>query len=341
MASQGPTRKGRTMRAAVWTAYGPPDVLQLREVETPTPKDDEVLVRVHATTVSAGDTEVRSMKIALGLGVPMRLFVGLRRPKRITILGTEFAGVIEAVGDGVTRFAPGDAVFGQTGETMGAYAEYVRVSQDGTIAAKSADLSFEEAATISLGGLEALHFLHRARVQDGESVLVLGAGGSIGTAAVQLAKVYGAEVTAVDSGEKLDMLRSIGADHVIDYTQEDVTRQSRTYDIIFDVPGKGSYGACMRSLRDGGRFLVANPHFSTLIRAPFTRITSGKRVIPWSTEDQPDDLQYLKKLYEEGKMRPVVARTFPLEEIADAHRFQESGEKLGSIVVTVAEGPTG
>jgi NADPH:quinone reductase-like Zn-dependent oxidoreductase len=230
------------MKAIIWTEYGPPEVLQLQEVEKPVPKNNEVLVRVYATTVTAGDCEMRRLKLPLGMSLPMRLYAGLRKPTRIKILGQELAGEIAAAGQEVRKFKPGDPVFAVLGIGGGAYAEYCCLPEEpgetgGVMAIKPSNLAYEEAAAIPLGGLEALHFLRKANIQSGEKVLINGAGGSIGTMGVQLARHFGAEVSAVDSSGKLDMLRSLGADEVVDYTREDVTQRGDRYDLVFDVPG--------------------------------------------------------------------------------------------------------
>jgi NADPH:quinone reductase-like Zn-dependent oxidoreductase len=327
------------MKAVIWTAYGPPDVLQLQEVEKPSPKAGEVLVKVHAATVTAGDCEMRRLELPLGLGLPMRLYAGLARPSRVTILGQEMAGEIEAVGSDARRFKPGDQVFAATGFGVGAYAEYACLpeqSDDAALALKPANLTYEEAAAVPTGGLEALHFLRRAAIQGGETILINGAGGSIGTAAIQLARAFGAgEVTAVDSTPKLDMLRATGADHVVDYTQEDFTARGETYDVIFDVAGKGSFSSSVKALKPGGRLLLANPRLSHLVLGPWTSLTGRKQVISGTSSLKTADLEYLKELIEAGKLRPVIDRIYPLEQIVEAHRYVETGQKRGNVVVTL------
>ncbi|MBK5102253.1 MAG: NAD(P)-dependent alcohol dehydrogenase, partial [Desulfobacteraceae bacterium] len=250
------------MKAIVWTNYGPPDVLQLKEVEKPTPKGDEVLIRIYATTVTAGDCEQRSLKLPIWYRLPMRAYVGLKRPERITILGMDLAGEIEAAGKDVKLYREGDQVFGSSGLGFGANAEYICLPEEpeeGALAIKPANMTYEQAATVPVGGLEALCFLRQGNIRSGQKVLINGAGGTIGTFAVQLAKYFGAEVTGVDSTGKLDMLRSIGADQVIDYTQEDFTKSGEIYDFVLDVVGKSSFSGSIRSLKQNGRYLIANP----------------------------------------------------------------------------------
>lgn len=329
------------MKAVVWTAYGPPEVLQLQEVAKPAPKDHEVLIRIYATTVTAGDCELRNLEFPV-MSFLMRLYIGLRNPTRMKILGQEFAGEIEAVGKAVTRFQIGNQVFGATGFHMGAYAEYICLPAEpkeggmaGILASKPANMSYEEAAAIPVGGLEALHFLRRADIQRGERVLINGSGGSIGTAAIQLAKNLGAEVTGVDSSMKLDMLRSIGADQVIDYTQEDFTKNGQTYDVIFDVVGKSSFSRCENSLTEDGRYLTANPGWSQMMRGQRASKKRGKRVISGTASRSTEDLILLKELIEAGKLRAIIDRRYPLEQMAEAHRYVETGQKAGNVVITV------
>src|SRR3990170_676373 len=322
------------MKAIVWTRYGPPDVLQLRDVEQPTPKANEVLIRVLATTVTAGDCEMRSLRIPVSLRLLLRMYNGLRKPKRVTILGQEVAGEIESVGRDVRHRKNGDHVFAATGIHFGAYAEYICLPEDG-METKPANITYEEAAAIPVGGLNALHFLRKASIRSGHKVLINGAGGSIGTMAVQLAKSFGAEVTAVDSTRKLDMLRSIGADHVIDYTQEDFTKSGETYDVIFDVVGKGPFSGCLRSLKERGIYLVGNPTLSRRVRGRWASMTSSKKVIAGTASYKPENLMFLRELIEAGKIRTVIDRRYPLEQIVEAHRYVETGHKKGNVVITV------
>jgi len=329
------------MKAMVWTAYGPPEVLQLKEVEKPTPKDKEVLVRIYATTVTAGDCEQRSLTLPILHRLLMRAYVGLKRPKSITILGMDVAGEIEAVGKDVKLFQAGDQVFAATGFVgMGANAEYICLPEEpekGALALKPANMTYEEAAAVPVGGLEALHFLRQGHIQIGQKVLINGAGGTIGTFAVQLAKYFGAEVTGVDSTSKLDMLRSIGADQVIDYTQEDFTKSGKIYDFILDVVGKSSYSGSIRSLKQNGRYLIANPGPSQMVRGRWTSMTYSKKVLFGAASPKTEDLMFLKELIEAGKMRSVIDRRYPLEHIAEAHRYVETGHKKGNVVITVQQ----
>ena len=320
------------------TDYGPPDVLQLRDLPKPVPKDGEVRIRIRATTASTADCELRRFDFAPWIWLPMRLGFGIRRPRR-PVLGQELAGDVESVGKDVRSFAKGDKVFATTGIGLGAYAEYVCLRehpQTGAIATMPANLSYEEAATVPYGGGEALKFLRKGNVRSGQRVLVNGAGGSFGTFAVQLAKVLGAHVSAVDSAPKLEMLRAIGADRVIDYSQEDFTAGSETYDVIFDVVRGTPSGRMVRSLSENGCLLMANPGFLQFVRARWAARGSKKRVSFAGSSGTGEDLAYLRGLIEEGKLCPVTDRRFPLEQMAEAHRYAETGQKLGNIVVSVA-----
>jgi NADPH:quinone reductase-like Zn-dependent oxidoreductase len=335
MSGQSLSRKTTAkMKAIVCPRYGPPEVLQLMEVERPTPKDNEVLVRVDATTVTMGDCEIRRFKMPAWLWPLARIGFGFRGPRK-RILGQELAGEIESVGKDVSRFKVGDQVFALTGLHLGAYAEYDCLPAKGLVAAKPANMTYEEAAAIPLGGLHALHFLREARIQRGQKVLIIGAGGSIGTVAVQIAKALGAEVTGVDSAMKLDMLRSIGADKVIDYTKDDFTKSGDAYDVIFDAVGKASFSGCIRSLKENGFYLLGNPGLSQLVRGLWTSRTGNKRVIGGAASYKPDDLISLKELVEAGKVVSVIDRRYVLEQMAEAHRYVDTGQKAGNVVVTV------
>jgi len=322
------------MKAIVWTKYGAPDVLQLKEVEKPTPKENEVLIKVHAATVTTADCELRRMKGSLLLVIAFRLYAGILRPKRITILDQELAGEIEAVGKNVTKFKKGDQVFAPCLLHLGAYAEYKCLSESYPVM-KPASLTYEEAATIPTGGINGLDFLRAGHVQAGESVLINGAGGSIGTYAVQIAKTVGAEVTCVDSAEKLDMLRSIGADQVIDYQQEDFTKDGKTYDVIIDVVGKSPFSRSIRSLKPNGRYVLGNPSISSRIRARWTRTTLGKKVIIAVARYKAEYYAFLIEQLEAGKIKSIIDRRYPLEQTAEAHRYVDEGHKKGNVVITV------
>jgi NADPH:quinone reductase-like Zn-dependent oxidoreductase len=272
------------------------------------------------------------------LGFPVRIYNGIKKPARIRILGQELAGEIESVGKDVTSFRPGDRVYGTTGFSMGAYAQYIclpELSDEAVLTAMPKNLSYEEAAGVPTGGLESIHFLRKAGIEPGEHVLINGAGGSIGTIGVQLAKYWGAKVTAVDTSEKHEMLRSIGADETIDFTREDYTRTGRNYDVIFDVIGKSPYARSVKALREGGRYLLANPRLSQMIRKGFTYRLTGKKVIAGASASSKEDLVFLTDLIESGSVKPVVDRVFPLEQTADAHRYVETGKKAGNVVIAI------
>ena len=325
------------MKAIIWTKYGSPNALQLQEVEKPTPKDSEVLIKIHAAAASQADTEFRRLKLPLFFAIPIRLYLGLIRPARIKTLGTEFAGEIEAVGKDVTGYKPGDQVYGYTGLTMGTYAEYLCLSAKpsglgGVMAEKPANISYEEAAAVPFGALEALHGLKRANIRPGQKVLVVGGGGSIGTYTIQLAKHYGAEVTGVDKPGKLAMMRSIGADHVIDYTKEKFTKNGKNYDVILDTIGKAPFFGTVRSLSENGIFVNAKPG---LVGGLWLQ-GSNKQARSWSAGYSVKNLLEIKELIEAGTLKPIIDRRYPLEQIAEAHRYVDTGQKLGNVVITVS-----
>jgi 2-desacetyl-2-hydroxyethyl bacteriochlorophyllide A dehydrogenase len=330
------------MKAIVWTKYGPPDSLKLQEVEKPVPNDDEILVKIHATTVTAGDCEMRRLELPLMLSFPVRLYAGLLRPNRIPILGQELAGEVEEVGKNVSSFNVGDQVFGTTGFGFGAYAEYICLpavpgDTQGILAAKPTNLTFEEAAAVPTAAFEALHFLRKADIQRGKKVLIIGAGGSIGTYSIQLARHFGAEVTGVDSTEKLEMLRSEGANHVIDYTKGDYTSNSESYDLIIDVVGKSSVSGRLKLLKPDGYYFLAYAGISHIVLGLWLSITSKKKLRIESASQRKEDLVFLKDLVEEGKIKPVIDRCYPLKQTAEAHKYVETGHKKGNVVITVDE----
>ncbi|MCP9908290.1 NAD(P)-dependent alcohol dehydrogenase [Cyanobium sp. BA5m-21] len=325
------------MKAIVYTVYGPPDVLHLQDVEKPTPKDSEVLIRVYAATVTAGDVNVRGFTfVPPGFGPLPRLMFGLRKPKK-TILGTELAGEIEAVGKDVTLFKKGDKVFGIGSEIFGAYAEYTCRPQAGALAIKPANLTYEEAAAVPFGAVTALYFLRdMAKLQRGQKALINGASGGVGTYAIQLAKYSGAEITGVCSTANLALVKSLGADKVIDYTKEDFTQSGETYDIILDtVVGKTSFSRCKGSLKPKGLYLAVAGGLQEMGQMLWTSITGGQKVIFGSPPERKEELIFLKELIEAGKIESVIDRRYPLEQTAEAHRYVDKGHKKGNVVITV------
>lgn len=323
------------MKAILWTKYGSPGVLKLMEVQKPVPKDNEILVKIHAATVTAGDCEMRRFDIPGWIWIPVRFYMGLIKP-RINILGQELAGEIESVGKEVKKFRKGDQIFAETGMGLGAYAEYTCLSETRAMALKPGNMSYEEAATIPTGGLNALHFLRSGNIQSGQRVLINGAGGSIGTYAVQIAKFLGANVTCVDDRSKLDMLRSIGSDNVIDYIEEDFTKNGENYDIIIDVVGKTSFSRTLKSLSKNGYYILGNPRLGGMIKGLCVSLSAGKKVVSKLAGYNNEDLIYLKELIEAGKIRSVIDRKYPLEKTAEAHRYVESGQKAGNVIITIS-----
>lgn len=322
------------MKVIHCTAYGSPDVLKLKEVERPLPKNKQVLLRIAATAVTPGDCEMRTLTMHPTMYPFLRLALGLTKPRN-PILGMYFSGTIEALGDDVSDHSVGDEVFGTTGFTMGTNAEYVCVSAKGNFIKKPRSISHVEAAAAPLGAWNALHFIGKAKLQAGETILIVGAGGAIGTFAIQLAKLAGAIVTAIDSGPKLAMLVDAGADFVIDYEAEDFTKASLCYDIIFDVVGKSSYKKSLRCLNSRGRYLLANVGFTPMIRGVWTSKTTDKTVISVPAAERKPELIEIRELLVTGKIKPIIDRTFSLAEIPEAHRYIDSGMRKGNTVVVI------
>ncbi len=332
------------MKAIVCTKYGPPEVLQLKEVEKPTPKDNEVLIRVRATSVNFGDTMARNFKaitprefnMPFLLWLLVKISFGLREPK-ITILGSELAGEIEAVGKDVKRFKKDDQVFGYPGQSFGAYAEYLCMPEDGVLAIKPANMTYEEAAVVPYGAIMALNLLRKMNIQPGQKVLVNGASGGIGSAAVQIAKHFGAEVTGVCGTPRLEFVKSLGADKVIDYTKDDFTQNGETYDLIFDILGKSSFSQCQSSLKPNGTLLFASFKMKQLFQMLWTSRAGTRKVICAIAPGSVEDLISVKELVETGKIKSIIDRRFPLEEAAEAHRYVEQGHKKGNVVITLEQ----
>ncbi|MFC1808209.1 NAD(P)-dependent alcohol dehydrogenase [Candidatus Omnitrophota bacterium] len=327
------------MKAICYTKYGPPDVLALKEINKPTPKENELLVRVCATTVTSGDVLIRSANFGLVFWLPARIVFGFRTPKR-AILGSELAGEVEAVGKDVKHFKVGDQVFGSTTDlSSGAYAQYICLPEKwkaGVVATKPSNMTYEEAASSVIGALTALHFLKKAEIQRGQKVLIYGASGSVGTFAVQLAKYFGAEVTGVCSNANLELVKSLGADKVIDYTKEDFTKNGQIYDVIFDTVGKSPFSGCIRSLKQKGIYLVgAAFEVSRNLQMLWASITSGRRIVGGVASEKTEDLIYLKELIEDGKIRAAIDRTYSLEQIREAHAYTQTRHKKGNVAITV------
>lgn len=324
------------MKAVVCERYGPPDVLKYVDVPEPEPKPDQILVKIRAATVTLGDCEVRSFKVAGWVWLPLRIALGIIRPRQ-PILGTEMAGDVVAVGADVENFAVGDRVFGSTSFAMGTYAQFKAVSSTAPITKIPDGVDYATVAGIPTGGLNGLHFVRKCAVKAGETVLINGAGGSIGTFAVQLAKLRGAVVTAVDRGDKRDMLEALGADRVIDYTREDYTRSGKRYDVVIDVVGKAPFGRTLAVLNSGGRFFLGNPRAWQMIRALIANRGGDKKVLFALAGEPIEDLDHLKGLVASGEIKVAIDRHFALDEIVAAHRYVEAGHKKGIVVIDIPQ----
>jgi NADPH:quinone reductase-like Zn-dependent oxidoreductase len=327
-------RKDDQMKAIICTKYGPPEVLQLQEVAKPVPRDNEILVKVSATTVTAGEARVRRFEVPLSFWLLARLAIGLSKPRK-AIPGMVVSGEVEAVGKQVKRFKSGDQVFAYDIARFSTYAEYTCLPENSAIACKPSTVTYEEATAIPFGGITALHFLKQGKIHSGQHVLIYGASGSVGTWAVQLAKHFGALVTGVCSTAHVALVKSLGADQVIDYTKEDFTSSGETYDMLFDAVGKTSFPGCLRLLKKDGVYLqpVAPPALS--LQMLWAGVTSSRTLIGGAAIPKTEDLKYLKELVEAGKIKPVIDRCYPLEQIVEAHRHVDQGHKKGDVVITV------
>jgi NADPH:quinone reductase-like Zn-dependent oxidoreductase len=318
------------MKAIVYTQYGPPEVLKLKEVEKPVPKDNEVLIRIHATAVNSGEVRLRKAD-----PFAVRFMFGLFRPKK-PILGVSLAGEIETAGKNVKRFKAGDPIYGTTGMNFGAYAEYKCLPEKGVLAIKPGNLTYAEAAVIPFGGTTALSFLRKGKIRQGQKVLIYGASGAVGTSAVQLAKYFGAEVTGVCSTANVALVKSLGADKVIDYTQQDFSKSGETYDIIFDTVGKSPFLGCIKSLKKNGYYLrTVHMQLSAIFRGLWISLVSSKKVIGGGITETAEDLIFLNGLIEAGQLKPVIDRTYSLEQMAEAHAYVEKGHKKGNVAIAL------
>ena len=322
------------MLAVFYEKYGSPNVLNFQEMTKPTPKENEIMVKVHATTVTVADVRSRSFTVPASVWLPARISLGLTKPKK-PILGMELAGEVESTGKDVSRFKKGDQVFAATLIKFGAYAEYICLPEDAAVAIKPSNVTYEEAAALPIGARTALHYIRKADIQSGQKVLVYGASGSVGTYAVQVAKYFGAEVTGVCSTANLELAKSLGADKVIDYTVEDFSTQSETYDVVIEAVNKSSFSACMRVLKEDGIYVNVTeplPSFQML----WVKMRSNKRVmLGENAPERTDDLIFIKELVETEKLKPVIDRSYPINQIVEAHRYVEKGHKKGNVVLTV------
>lgn len=327
------------MRAVTYSRYGGPEVLELADVAKPVPGESDVLIRVGAAEAAKSDCEMRSFRFSVKwFWLPLRLALGVRRPRR-RVLGIYFAGEVEAVGRHVTRFAPGDIVYGATGLRTGAYGEYVALAESSAIAPKPENMTFAEAAAVPLGGLNALHFMGRARIEHGERILVNGAGGSIGAHAVQIARSMGAEVTGVDHGIKEAFVRGLGASDFVDYTTDDITASGRTFDVIFDMVAGSSYRRLVGMLEPGGRYLAGNPRLSVIARSVLTTRFTDKTATVAFADETSEALASLTAMIEAEEIRPIVERVYPMEEAAAAHQRVETEKRVGAIVIAIGDRP--
>jgi NADPH:quinone reductase-like Zn-dependent oxidoreductase len=331
-----------TMKAVVCHEYGSPDVLKFEEIDEPIPKDNEILIRIYATAVNIGDLWARNFKsiapskftMPVPLWLLSRLYFGFTKP-RVKILGSEFAGEVAGLGKAANRFKVGDQVFGYRGQSMGANAEYLRMEESGLVALKPANMSYEQAAAVPYGALIALSLLRHVELRSGQKVLINGASGAIGSAVVQLAKHFGAEVTGVGGTPRLELIKTLGADNVLDYNKDDFSRNVAAYDLIFDVLGKSEFSRCKKSLKKDGTYLLASFKMKQLLQMLWTKIAGGKRVVCALAAEDPQDLVLIKELVEAGRYTSVIDRCYPLERAAEAHRYVESGFKKGSVVLVM------
>jgi 2-desacetyl-2-hydroxyethyl bacteriochlorophyllide A dehydrogenase len=317
------------MKAIELTKYGAPEYLQMNEVEKPSPKDNEILIKIHATSVSSGDARIRRADPFI-----IRLIFGFKRPRK-PILGVVVAGEIEAIGKSVSNYKEGDQVFGSSGMNFGAHAEYVAVPEDAVLTLKPNNITYEEAAAIPFGGTAAMHFLRLANIQQDQKVLIYGASGALGTMAVQLAKNYGAEVTAVCSSSNIDLMKSLGADEVIDYTKEDFTENGKIYDVIFDTVGKSSFRKALNSLNKDGQLLLASAGIGTMIAGSIRSIFSSKKIVSGVIKETVADLNFFNELIEKGKLKAVIDRIYTLKQIIEAHTYVDQGHKKGNVVIAI------